>query len=299
MVDLHGETRLEQIDPPTRVGLQLSLVLSSGGTTKRLDRLEAAGLIERLPDPNDRRGTLIRLSPKGLELINEAVPAIRRVRDGMAQHPPKAGRDIADAARSRVLLFDYPLAPEAPFPAAIDAITNAMREIRAEFRGVAITMAGDSAGGNLVVTSMLSMHAAGVDLPDAAACISPWADLARPDGVSSGLVSVDPIVTPEALDTMRDWYLAEHEPTSPLATPHLGDLSMLPPLLIQVGGSEVLLDDARLLAESARRAGVEVTLEEWPHMVHVWHVFAGRIPESTEAVERLGTFLHQRSIVGR
>ncbi|WP_394934853.1 alpha/beta hydrolase [uncultured Ilumatobacter sp.] len=210
----------------------------------------------------------------------------------------KLAGDIANATRARVLLLDYPLAPEAPFPAAIDAITDAMREIRNEFPGVAVTIAGDSAGGNLVITSMLSMHAAGVALPDAAACISPWTDLARPDGFSPDLALIDPVVTPDALDTMRDWYLAEQDPTSPLATPHLGDLSMMPPLLIQVGESEILLDDARLLAERARRSGVEVTLEEWPHMVHVWHVFAGRIPESTEAVQRLGAFLHEHSSTG-
>jgi acetyl esterase/lipase len=203
----------------------------------------------------------------------------------------KLAGDVARAARARVLLLDYPLAPEAPFPAAILAITDAMRELRSAFADARITMAGDSAGGNLVVTSMLSMHAGGVALPSAAACISPWSDLERATGFADELVHVDPIVTPDDLDAMRGWYLGDGDAREPLATPHLADLSMLPPLLIQVGGAEILLDDARLLAADARRSGVDVTLEVWPHMVHVWHVFAGRVPESTLAVERFGSFL--------
>jgi epsilon-lactone hydrolase len=104
-------------------------------------------------------------------------------------------------------------------------------------------------------------------------------------------VHVDPIVTPDDLDAARGWYLGDADPREPLATPHLADLSMLPPLLIQVGGAEILLDDAHLLAADARRSGVDVTLEVCPHMVHVWHVFAGRVPESTLAVEPVGAFL--------
>ena len=96
------------------------------------------------------------------------------------------------------------------------------------------------------------------------------------------------------LRRFRDWYVGSASPWPVLASPGPADLAGLPPLLIHVGEAEVLLDDARLLSERAGAAGVDVTLEVWPEMVHVWHVFAGRVPESTEAVERVGTFLRDR-----
>jgi epsilon-lactone hydrolase len=125
-------------------------------------------------------------------------------------------------------------------------------------------------------------------------CISPWVDLVRAAEVPPALVDADPVVSPDDLVAMRAWYLGEASPAERLASPALANLHGLPPLLIHVGEAEILVDDARVLAERARIAGVDVTLEVWPEMIHVWHVFAGRVPEATAAVARVGDFVRDR-----
>jgi acetyl esterase/lipase len=205
----------------------------------------------------------------------------------------KLAGDLSRAAAARVLLLDYPLAPERPFPAAIDAIAAAYVVLARETPAARIVIAGDSAGGGLTIAALLALRDAGVPLPAAAVAISPWVDLVRASAVSPALVAADPVVGLEDLNAFRDWYLQGANPADPAASPVRADLRGLPSLLIHVGAAEILVDDATVLAARARAAGVDVTLQVWPEMIHVWHVFAGRVPEATEAVARVGEFVRR------
>ena len=207
----------------------------------------------------------------------------------------KLAGDISRAAQARVLLVDYRLAPEDPCPAGVDDAADAYRWLLAELGDPGVlAIAGDSAGGGLTVATLLALRDAGVALPAAAVCISPWVDCALDAASIEERADRDPIVSGPDLRRFRDWYVGSASPWPVLASPGRADLTGLPPLLIHVGEAEVLLDDARLLSERAGAAGVDVALEVWPDMVHVWHVFAGRVPESTAAVERVGAFLRDR-----
>nr|7AT2_A Chain A, EstD11 S144A [uncultured bacterium]7AT2_B Chain B, EstD11 S144A [uncultured bacterium]7ATD_A Chain A, EstD11 S144A [uncultured bacterium]7ATD_B Chain B, EstD11 S144A [uncultured bacterium] len=201
---------------------------------------------------------------------------------------------IARAARCRVLLIDYRLAPEHPHPAAVEDSTRAYRwllETGSDPKRMAI--AGDAAGGGLTVATLVALRDAGVPLPAAAVCLSPWVDL---EGIGESMTTkaaVDPMVQREPLLRMASMYLAGQDPRTPLAAPLYADLRGLPPLLIQVGTAETLLDDSVRLAERARAAGVQVTLEPWEDMIHVWQAFAAMLPEGQQAIERIGEFLRQ------
>ncbi len=216
------------------------------------------------------------------------------VMGSLATHRKLAG-DVSRAAGARVLLLDYRLAPEAPYPAAVDDAVAAYRWLLAAgIEPRAIAVAGDSAGGGLTVATLLALRDRGLPMPGAGVAISPWADLTLEAASIERLAERDPVVRGGDLKRYRDWYLEGIDPRHPGASPAHADLTGLPPLLVHVGEAEVLLDDAVLLAESGRRDGVDVTLEAWPDMVHVWHVFAGRVPESTAAVDRIGAFLRAR-----
>ena len=216
------------------------------------------------------------------------------VMGSLATHRKLAG-DVSRAVGARVLLLDYRLAPEAPFPAAVDdAVAAYQWLLAAGIEPRAIAVAGDSAGGGLTVATLLALRDRGLQMPGAGVAISPWADLTLEAASLEGHADRDPVVRRGDLKRYRDWYLDGTDPRHPGASPAHADLTGLPPLLVHVGEAEVLLDDAVLLAESGRRDGVDVTLEAWPDMVHVWHVFAGRVPESTAAVDRIGEFLRAR-----
>src|SRR5262245_57487061 len=172
---------------------------------------------------------------------------------------------IARASAARALLLDYRLAPEQPFPAALDDALAAYEWLLAH--GIAsrhLVIAGDSAGGGLTVATLLALRDRGRPLPAAGVCISPWVDLTCSGASYASKAAVDPIVTRDSVDMMAKAYAGTGEPKAPLLSPLFADLRGLPPLLVQVGSDEVLLDDALGLAERARRAGVEVAVEEWP-----------------------------------
>lgn len=201
-------------------------------------------------------------------------------------HRSLAGR-ISAASGARVLLVDYRLAPEHPFPAAVDDALTAWRWLLGQGVAPARTaIGGDSAGGGLTVALLQRIRDTGAPLPAAAVCLSPWTDL---EGTGDTLDVDDPMVTPDGLREMGRLYAGE-QTADPLASPLHADCAGLPPLLVQVGTREVLLDDARRLATRARAAGVEVTLEEEEGLVHVWQAFPG-VPESEAAVERIGRWL--------
>jgi acetyl esterase/lipase len=197
-----------------------------------------------------------------------------------------------------VRLIDYRLAPEHPHPAAVDDATSAYRYLLDS--GIApqrLAIAGDSAGGGLTFTTLLSLRDRQVQLPAAAVAISPWTDMECNSASFDSRAHLDPMINGAELKRMADWFLAGQDPRDPLAAPLHGDLTGLPPVLVHVGDHEVFLEDAVQIAERGRAAGVDVTLEVWPEMIHVWHAFVGVAPESDAAVARVAEFL--RSHVSR
>src|SRR5437867_1280537 len=202
---------------------------------------------------------------------------------------------ISAASRARVLAIDYRLAPEHPFPAAVeDAVAGYLWLLSTGVDPAHIIIGGDSAGGGLTAATLVALKADAKPLPAAAVCISPWTDLALTGESLVSKAEADPMITIEGITRVRDAYLGDADPTAPLASPIYADLSGLPPLLIQVGECEVLLDDSQRLAERAEAAGVDVTLEVWPEMIHVWHFFAAMLPEGQQAIDRIGEWVQQR-----
>ena len=203
--------------------------------------------------------------------------------------------DLSRATGARLLLIDYRLAPEHPFPAALDDATRAYRYlIESGVRPAQSAIAGDSAGGGLTVATLLALRDADGPLPAAGVCLSPWLDLTMGGASMRTKAAVDPMVQRENLQRMAEAYLGGADPRSPLASPLFADLRGLPPLLVHVGSAETLLDDSTGFAERARAAGVDVSIDVWDDMVHVWHAFAFVLPEARQAIDRIGSYLRQR-----
>ncbi len=204
-------------------------------------------------------------------------------------HRGLAGR-IARAARARVLLPDYRLAPEHPFPAAMEDTTTCWRWLLSDGHAPnRMVIAGDSSGGGLTLATLLALKAAGDPLPACAIGLSPWTDLeGRGPTTEPGVVD-DPMLTSEGVRSSGREY-ADGQLHNPLASPLYGDLQHLPPLLLQVGTREILLSDSTRFAEKAQAAGVEVTLEIEDGLIHVWHMFPD-IPEAQSAIKRIGEFI--------
>jgi len=199
---------------------------------------------------------------------------------------------LSRVCNARVLCVDYRLAPKAPYPAALDDCLAAYRwllQSGIEPRHIAI--GGDSAGGNLTLTTMLALRDAGEPLPAAGVCISPATDLACMG--ETFRTKDDAMLSPDLALMMVRSYIGQNDPLAPLISPLYADLRSLPPILIHAGESEILLSDATRLAERACVAGVDVTLKVWPAMWHVWHMFAPFLPEARQAVDDIGTFVRK------
>ena len=210
-------------------------------------------------------------------------------------HRDVTGR-LSKAAGARVLSLNYRLAPEHPFPAPVDDAVAAYRWLLAQ--GISpgnIAVAGDSAGGGLAIATLLALRDAGEPLPAAGIGISPWVDMEGTGESMTTRAAVDPVVQKEGLLGMAKLYLGDADPKNPLAAPLHADLAGLPPLLLQVGDAETLLDDSTRLAERARAAGVDVTLKVWDEMPHVWHLFAPILPEGRQAIDEIGSFFQART----
>lgn len=202
---------------------------------------------------------------------------------------------LGQAAGARVFALDYRLAPEYPFPAAVEDAWSAYWWLLTQ--GVApgqIVVAGDSAGGGLTVALMLALRAAGMPLPAAGVCLSPWFDLALTARSLEANYQSD-YLNRAILDASAVMYLDGHDTREPLASPLYADLRGLPPLLLQVGTAEMLLDDSRRFAARARAAGVDVTLEEYAGMVHVWHFTYLLEPRARQAVAAIGEFVQRQT----
>jgi epsilon-lactone hydrolase len=204
---------------------------------------------------------------------------------------------IVEAAGATLVVPAYRLAPEHRYPSAIHdalAVYNWLLEQGQDPRQLII--AGDSAGGGLALATMVSARNRGINLPAAAVLISPWVDLAGTGDTLETLQARDPIVQKAGLLDMAGYYLGDRDPRTPLASPLYADLTGLPPLLIQVGTDEVLLDDSVRLDQRAREQGVATTLEVWDEMIHVWHFFHPQLQEGREAIQRIGEYVREHIV---
>ena len=202
---------------------------------------------------------------------------------------------LGRAARMRVLAIDYRLAPEHPYPAAAEDATTAYRWLVATgYEPANIIIAGDSSGGGLALAMLVNLRDAGDQLPAGAVCLSPWTDLALTGDSVKSKAKADPINKPNVLKFGAALYAGKLDLKTPLISPLYAELRELPPLLIQVGTEETLLDDSTRLAERARAAGVEVTLEIWKGMIHVFQLYARFLPDARQAIEGIGVFMRQR-----
>ncbi|MFE1203108.1 alpha/beta hydrolase [Streptomyces sp. NPDC058762] len=214
-------------------------------------------------------------------------------------HAGLAG-ELARRAGLRAVSVDYRLAPEHPFPAAVDDGLAAYRELLSTGTDPRdLVLAGDSAGGGLGIATLLAAREAGLPQPAAVALFSPWADLTLTGGSIRSKEGADPIFTGADVRAYADLYVGAGDRAAPLASPVFADLAGLPPLLVQAGANEVLLDDAVRLAGRAGADDVEVTLEVGPGLPHVYQLHYGRLEEADAALDRAARFLTAHLGAGR
>ncbi|HIG39072.1 MAG: alpha/beta hydrolase [bacterium] len=203
---------------------------------------------------------------------------------------------LAEASGMRVLVVDYRLAPENPFPAAVDDATNCYRWLLDDgFNPKYIAIGGDSAGGGLAAATMVQLRNLGLPQPNCGILLSPWTDLSLSGPSIESNANADVILSRAALEGMATHYLDERDRKAPLASPLFADLTGLPPLLIHVGSTEILLSDAEQLAEKLNENGGTARLEIWPKMPHVFQMFGSRIPEGRKAIDSLGEYLREHT----
>lgn len=212
---------------------------------------------------------------------------------------PKSHRHLtaalSEASGLSLFVPDYRLAPEHPFPAALeDAVAAYKGLLDSGLSPARLAIAGDSAGGGLTIATLVALRERKIPLPACAVGISPWTDLSQGGEAYRTRLKRDPMVTKDGLDAMAAAYLAGADPKTPLASPLFADLHGLPPLLLQVGTEEALYDDTVGLKSRAEAAGVEVSAESWGGMMHVWHIFHPILSEGRDAVARIGSYLKSR-----
>lgn len=205
---------------------------------------------------------------------------------------------IAEAGRqagARTLALAYRLAPEHPFPAALeDALSGYAFLLAQGIEPGHIVIAGESAGGGLAVAALVSIRDAGRALPGCAWLSSPWVDLELTGASMATKAPVDPLIQKPYLEELARMYLGGADPRLPLVSPIHAELRGLPPLFIQVGSAETLLDDAMRIAAVAGAADVQVTLEVWPRMIHAWHLFHQQLAAGRHALANVGAFIRAR-----
>lgn len=201
---------------------------------------------------------------------------------------------LATVTKLRCLVLEYRLAPEHPFPAALKDGLAAFRWLQDQGVDPAqIIAAGDSSGGGLALAMLIALRDTGESLPAGAVCISPWTDLAAAGASIQSKAGVERILNPDSLARYARQYAGEHDLTSPLISPLYAELHDLPPLLIQVGTDEILLDDAMRFAKRADEAGAAVSLEVWEGMFHVFQMVSF-LPETKKAMQQIALFVFKR-----
>jgi epsilon-lactone hydrolase len=287
---------------------QLIAGLRAGGpdlsATPQAAREAFTAMVSAAPVAADAQFERVRLG--ALEALQSTTPGARTDRTllylhggafviGSASDYRSMTAELGRAGAVRCVSVDYRLAPEHPFPAAVEDAVAAYRALLDS--GVAaehIAVAGDSAGGGLVVSMLVAARDAGLPMPAAGLVISPWVDLGCTGQSMTTQRDADPSLKREGLLAMAGLYLQGRPARLPLASPLQASLAGLPPLLVQVGTAEILLSDSTRLAARAAEDGVRLTLSIWPDMVHVWHFFAFLLEEGREALAEAGAFLRQR-----
>jgi monoterpene epsilon-lactone hydrolase len=201
---------------------------------------------------------------------------------------------IAEAARAHVLFFDYRLAPEHPFPAALEDTVSAYRWVGERYDHRHVAFFGDSAGGGLVFAALLKMRDEGLRLPRAAVALSPWTDLTMSGPSWKSNAAADPMMDVAKIPQLARNYAGGADPAHPYISPLYGDTDGLPSSLIHCGSDEILRDDAVRMADKMKSSQCDVRLEVWPKMPHVWQLYARLLPEGRLAIARIGKFLQDR-----
>lgn len=258
--------------------------------------------MERFVPAAPRRTRWEALELDGLTLMRATTPASRPDRHILHLHGGGyvAGSPayyahvlwrFADVARSCVWSLDYPLAPEFPFPAALNAAERAWRLVSSLAPPRGCVLLGDSAGGGLALSLSLKLRDASASPPFAVVALSPWTDLALTGDSLRTNAERDPMLTARDLPELARLYLGGADPRTPYASPLYGDMGGLPPTLIQVGGDEILRDDAVRMAARLRDANPASRIDIWPRMPHAWQLFAPVLPEARRAIDSIGGFL--------
>ncbi len=203
--------------------------------------------------------------------------------------------NIALASKTKCLTIDYRLAPEHPFPSAIDDTLKAYNWLLKQ--GIdpkKIIFSGDSAGGGLAIAAMIRLKEENIPLPGAAVCLSPWLDLEGTGEQAQMLMKKDPMIDLAAMNVFALHYAPKEKLRHPLVSPLHADLKGLPPIYIQVSLSEVLLDDTLRFEKKAKAAGVSVEVETWKKTVHVWQLFGSMLPEAMKAIKKIGVYIEDK-----
>lgn len=280
--------------------IMLPLMRKGLAPPKTRKRIELIGkLVGQVP-----RGTRIEASVLGgvpVEIVSPPKPSSQTCiiylhGCGYVAGSPRAYRglisQLARAAGCRIIAVDYRLAPEHPFPAAVDDSLAVYRALLAEGQDPAdLFVCGDSAGGGLTVATAVALRDAAVASPAGLLCIAPWTDLTGSGDSLRTRSHRERMLNPAGLEVDARHYAGNESLENPMISPLFADLSGLPPILIQVGDDELLLDDATRLADAARRHGVSVTQQIWPHLWHVWHLYAGLLPEANAAIRQMADFV--------
>lgn len=205
------------------------------------------------------------------------------------------GARLSSASGARVLLLDYPLAPEHPFPQALQTIQGALQSLREAGVGAShLVIGGDSAGANLALAATQAQRATGEAPPAGLVLLSPYLDLTHSGTSIAARSAQDPFVDPDTMGQVAGVYLAGADPRDPRASPLFGSMAGAPPTLIQVGEHEALFDDARRCADRLLAAGAQVTFQEWAGMIHVFPLFADLLDEGDWALRQMGLWIEQR-----
>ncbi|MEO1653317.1 MAG: alpha/beta hydrolase [Bacteroidota bacterium] len=211
---------------------------------------------------------------------------------------PKSHRSLvshlAHYTRSKVLQIDYRLAPEFPFPAGLDDTVTAFDWLCKQIDPKRIVVAGDSAGGGLALALLLKWKEEKREMPGGLVLLAPWVDLAAEPESFEKMVKKDPILIPKYLVAGAVSYAGKEDRQNPFISPLDGDLSGLPPTLIQLGDMDILLPEGKALAEKLKTEGVPTELQVWKNMVHVWHFVGPALPESGKAIQKIANFMDQR-----
>lgn len=204
---------------------------------------------------------------------------------------------ISRAGNIKVMAINYRLAPEHPYPAGLEDSFNTYKWLifKKNYNPHNIIIGGDSAGGTLTISTLIKIKKEQLPFPVAAFCLSPATDMTGSGETYTTKADLDPFLTPELGDLVLENYLKEADPEDPLVSPLYADLEGLPPIYIQVGTSEILLDDSIRIAKKLEDAGVEVELDVWEDMIHVFAAFAAFAPESREAIEKIGKFIKKHT----